>query len=334
MGFKNVYIYISDALRYDSIPDSIAEEGKAVPTLTPGGYTPVSFTSLVTGKDPRNHEIRSFYGTLETENVFDYFENHCYYDHPEDAMCKNVFKNYTTSKELEEMEEPFFYVERALDTHTPYGQIKHGNEVPPTSPEGETLKERYQVGVKSTEEHFWQHMKQLKERGLYEDTLIIFTSDHGELLGERRAWKERRGHNYPICSELNVVPTIFVNTEVDFERARTIDLVPTALSMIETGVEFETDGIDLTEEQPEDGYSMMVFNTRPLVTTGVNWSWNGEWTPGKSKLKTDIATLALDFFDPVRKKLRNTDIDKLFRPGDRQRQLYSDEPEEVENIDF
>ena len=33
--FKNIYIYVSDALRYDCIPESVAEEGNVIHTVTP-----------------------------------------------------------------------------------------------------------------------------------------------------------------------------------------------------------------------------------------------------------------------------------------------------------
>lgn len=338
MSFKNVYIYVSDALRYDSIPDSIAEEGKVIPTLAPGGYTPICFSSLISGKDPRNHSVRSFYDTLEPGNVFDLFENHCYYDHPEDAMCRNVFRKYTTSKELEDMEEPFFYVERALDTHEPYGQVKHGNEIPDASREG-TVEEGYREGVEATEEHFRSHVEKLKKLGLYEDTLIIFTSDHGELLGEKKVFRERTGHNKPMCRELNVVPTVFVNADVDFGRARTIDLVPTALSMIEGDRDFRADGYDLNSTGPDTAYSMLQINTRPLLTTGCNWYWrNGEWSPGKSKIKTDLATLFIDLINPLRKKARNSRLADFVRPdnADEYESLYErdDGDKELEDLDF
>lgn len=342
MGFKNVFIYVSDALRYDYIPESIAEEGKVLPTLAPGGYTPICFSSLVTGKDPRKHSVRSFYDTLDVENVFDYFENHCYYDHPEDAMCKNVFRNYTTSKELEDMKEPFFYVERALDTHAPYGQVKHGNKIPKTKVDEESIEKRYQEGVRSTENHFWSHVEKLKELGLYEDTLVIFTSDHGEFLGEKNLFKKRTGHNFPIKPELNIIPTVFLNHKIDVERARMIDIIPTALSLIDEDKTFETDGIDITKEQPDKAYSMLLINSNPLVTTGSNWVWQDGWNQTASKIKTDLGTIIIDLVDPLRRKARRSMLADFIRPKnskeyqslfDRKKESNK-ESEELKEIDY
>lgn len=338
MGFRNVYIYVSDALRYDHVPESVAEEGKVIPTLTPGAYTPICFSSMLTGRDPQNHNVRSFYDTVNEKTVFDLFDNHCYYDHPEDAMSRNVFGNYNTAEELEEMEEPFFYVERSLDTHEPYGEVKHGNEVPSERYIDGTLEERYMEGVKSTVDHFWSHVEKLKELGLYENTLIIFTSDHGELLGEKKVFRSRKGHNKPMCRELNVVPTVLINHEAEFDKARTIDLVPTALSILDREKSLETDGKDLTTKVVSTGVSMLQINTRPLLTASCKWKWTEQvWTPTASKIKTDLSTLLIDLINPLRIRVRNSKIADFVRPenSDNSQALPQKEnKEELEDLDF
>lgn len=306
MSFENVFIFVSDALRYDHIPEKL-EQRKVVETLTPAGYTPISFASLVTGHDPRRHNVRSFYDTLETQNVFDLFENHCYYDHPDDAMCQNVFANYTTAKELIDMEPPFFHVERALETHTPYGVIRHGNEIPDKQLEG-SREENYREAVEKSFEHFIKHVEELKSQGLYEDTLIIFTSDHGELLDERKLLFKRTLHNHPISRELNVVPTVFYNHDLEIDRARTIDIVPTALSLLGKEIPEHMDGINLEEEQPKKGYTMMDINIRPDIMTGCNWYYKEEWKPGISKIKTDAGTLLKDIIRPLKNRMKGYDF--------------------------
>ena len=323
--FKNIFIYVSDALRYDYIPDSIAEEGNIIPTLTPGSYTPISFSSMLSGISPSGHNVRSFYDTLENETFFDLFENHCYYDHPDSAMAKNVFGNHTTSKELSEIEEPFLYVERALDTHTPYGEVGHGNDIPDDQSQEGDNKKLYKEGVERTEKHFWDHVEELKELGLYKDTLIIFTSDHGELLGKKMLGKNRYGHNKPVCRELNVGPTVFVNYEEDdWENARLIDIIPTALDI--TGRESleEIDGKSLNKEVPESGETMIQVSMKPPIIAKNNWYYRDEWEPGISKTKTDIATVVSDYLDNWKRKYRNRYQD---------RNNKNEEVEDVELLD-
>jgi phosphoglycerol transferase MdoB-like AlkP superfamily enzyme len=312
--FKNIFIFVSDALRYDHIPESIAEEGKVIPTLTPGGYTPLSFSSMATGLDPRKHSVRTFYDTLEEKTAFEEFENHSMYYHPGDAICRNIFKHVNTSIEVEDLEEPFLYLERALDTHSPYGAIKHGNEIPDDVDRSGTLEERYQRGVESAEEHFWEDVQKLKDRGVFEDTLVIFTSDHGELLNEKRVFKTRNGHNEPLGKELNVVPTVFLNYDVDWDHMRTIDILPTALALTGRTME-DIDGVDLTSsEAPLKGYSMMNITSEPRIAIGCNWKWkDDEWQQTISKVKTDAGTLLKDFLDPIKDTLRDNDAVKKLR---------------------
>lgn len=329
--FENVFIYVSDSLRYDHVPESIASERNVIPTLIPAGYSPISFASLATGLDSRNHNVRSFYDTLEKKTAFEKFENHCFYDHPNDALVKNTFRDYQHNEELGEIGTPFFYIERAMDTHYPYGEIGHGNRIPEDLDESGSRKERYPKGVESTEEHFWQHVEELKERGLYEDTLIIFTSDHGEMLGERYIGKNWHSHNKPLKRELCVVPTVFLNHDIGADRARTIDLVPTALSL--TGREPIGDGLDLTSEKPDTGHTMLQIQTKPLLTTGCQWEWKQGWTRGRGGLKTDIVSLGLEYIEPMRQRLRHTKIADLFDSDVSKQRDFGPEDDNIEELD-
>jgi arylsulfatase A-like enzyme len=143
----------------------------------------------------------------------------------------------------------------------------------------------------------------LKEKGVKENTLIIFTSDHGEFLGEKYLGKRRIGHNQPIRKELNIVPTVFVNYEVDWSHMRTIDIIPTALSIV--GKEFESDGKDLTSnEPPRKGYTMLDIMARPKIATGCNWHYKNSWDLGPGKYWIDIATLGKAGLKPLKKKIK------------------------------
>ena len=325
--FKNVYVYVSDALRYDSVPESIASEGRTIPTLVPAAYTPISFSSLASGLSPQNHSVRSFYDTLEEETVLQRFENPCYYDHPDDSMTQNVFGRYQDPVELDEIEEPFFHVERALDTHFPYGRVPHGNDIPENPDSSGTHTERYRRGVESTESHFWRHVRELEDRGILNDTLVIFTSDHGELLGEHRLFQERHGHNMPLTRELCVVPTVFLNHDAGYERMRTIDIAPTAAAL--TGRDFRSDGVNLEEELPTSGRTMIQVNRKPLVAPTCRWTWEkNSWKRGMSGVKVDAATLAMDVFQPVKKRLKNTNLGDLSISREK-----SGEPEDFEDLE-
>lgn len=104
----------------------------------------------------------------------------------------------------------------------------------------------YDGEIRNMDDAFAELIAFLKSRGLYDDTLIIFTSDHGEELGERGrvGW-----HSWTLYEELLRVPLIIkfpaghYAGEVVNEVARGIDLLPTILDVLEVpapaGLSFE-----------------------------------------------------------------------------------------------
>lgn len=59
--------------------------------------------------------------------------------------------------------------------------------------------------VAHCDRYFARVLNSLKERGLYDDTVIILTSDHGDVMGDRPPWW---GHLGEICDSLIHVPLI------------------------------------------------------------------------------------------------------------------------------
>jgi arylsulfatase A-like enzyme len=89
-------------------------------------------------------------------------------------------------------------------------------------------------------------IRALKDAGLYDNTLIIFTSDHGEAFGERNHW----GHPVSVYQEQVHVPLLvkFPGTRggaVSDELASHIDIMPTALAAAGVKIPPDVDGRDL-----------------------------------------------------------------------------------------
>jgi TolA-binding protein len=252
---KNLFIFISDALRYDYVPHSIASAGRLVRTLASSTETPPCIASIVTGRYPQTHKVWSFNDTLKGDTIFDYFEEGAYYDYPDDPMSKIVLKDYFKGKRPRELKEPFAWIERAMDTHYPYGAKRCGNVPKPGSKEyrdtSRPIKDRYTDGVMGAEAHFWDHVEELRALGLLERTLIIFTFDHGELLGEYGCFF----HCGPPVRELVEVPTVFLNGGLNLRVIRHIDLLPTCLGIMGIECKKGSDGIDCRQQSPTKGIS-------------------------------------------------------------------------------
>lgn len=327
---KNLFIFIADSLRYDHLPDSIRNEGSEVRALAPSLHTPVSLSSLVTGRSPEKHNVRGFDYTLrdDYETVFDRFENGCFYDNEKDPIRHTVLKHTPEAKEIEELEEPFVFIERAMDSHLPYGDISHGNELGTHIGEPSAnarnyadVKEAYREGVRSVEEHFWNHVEELEERGLREETLIVFASDHGELLADRVNLRKRYAHAHPMSRELVEVPIVFLDQKIDAESGRFIDIINTSLGILEKE-KMDVESHDLRTGDETKGVSLIDGYTSFKNT----WLYDGFWKPQSSfKLSKDI--LREDLRMLFHKFL---DKDIFARPGSFEENFE----EKFESIDF
>ena len=301
--FKNIFIFVSDALRYDYVPQSIAEKG-VIPTLAPSLHTPTSFTSFFTARSPENHGIRGFFEYIDKDltTAWDFFPNHSFWDGEHSSLHEHIFGPENT--ELDDIEEPFIRIERAMETHLWYGEVGHNRNFEADGP-GQVLydkdrageldiREEYQRGAEVMEKHFFEHIQELKDRGIYDETLVILTSDHGELLRDRYLFKNRYDHNLPPLKEIVQVPTVFYNTDVDIECMRLIDVIPTALAILgKEGAEYG-DGVDARNNPVKEGRNIM--KVMPFITFDTKWRFKeGEWQPTTaSRVQRAVKTLATD----------------------------------------
>lgn len=287
-----------------------------IETLAPSLHTPTSFASILTGISPENHNVRGFMEELDPEidTCFDFFENAGFYDGEHSSVRKYIAG--APNREIAELEEPFIYVERMLDTHAPYGKIKHdrdyqtemsGQEYIKRCRTGEiNLEEEYSAGVGSMETHVKSIVSELKERGIMDETLLIITSDHGEAMGERFLGRRRYDHNYPPMREIAVVPTVFYNYDPGVDAARSIDIVPTALEL--TGRETGMDGCNLAETEPERGINLM-HDIKARFET--EWVYSDGWRPTLSSsiqivMNTVLGDLKRDVYRTLGRPLKNS----------------------------
>lgn len=93
----------------------------------------------------------------------------------------------------------------------------------------------YDAELRSADEAIGQLIAYLQERSLYDDTLIVVTSDHGEEFGEHG---EVGWHAHSLYDELLLVPLIIkfpgsrLAGVVEDGQARGIDVAPTALAAL------------------------------------------------------------------------------------------------------
>ncbi len=106
----------------------------------------------------------------------------------------------------------------------------------------------YDAEIRSMDRGFADLLRHLRERGLYEETMIVLTSDHGEEFGEH----ERVGwHSHSLYDELLRVPLVVkfpagrhAGAAVE-GQVRSLDVAPTALAALGIAPPPEFEGIDL-----------------------------------------------------------------------------------------
>jgi hypothetical protein len=229
-----------------------------------------------------------------------------------------------THPELDET--PFVFVERGPGGHAPYGDFSGGAteyfEQYPNHTESQ-LKKDYERSIELDAQLFEERVDLLQSEGLLEDTLVIYTSDHGELLGE----KGMIGHNSPMCPETVYVPTVFIHPDLPNEQITNdvishVDLFPTILDLlnIKNNVTFDGQSIleDWTQEPVYTIYSTEFMSNKFPLTDGRLrydgvWDSTGGYVFSESHLLKRLLVLAgKTYKSPKRHHLRRN-ISKVFR---------------------
>lgn len=282
--FNNVFIYISDALRYDSISDTVATHGRVVKTASSGLATPESVSSLLTGVYPSQHGVWQFSSELspELKTIFDINpEQYLGLGYNGDVLRNMLGYPDIDEVPLEDLSEPFVYVVKDDLAHSPYGHSLENSDSEFSSHDAywreratsrSQIQEDYEIGVEKSSNRFNQMLDSLDDLGLLEETLVIYTGDHGELLGEHGLVD----HGVPVRPELVYVPTVFCNERVSVEGEfmAHVDLFPTILDALNKNLSAKSHGYNLIEGAPEDRLALNEVE-RPFYTSVSVWDKNG-----------------------------------------------------------
>jgi len=248
--FDNVFLYVADAVRWDSLPESVSARGQTVKTIASSIHTPTSFSSIVSGLYPPQHAVRQFGDKLDPDllslfsidgvnAVFTNTINEEFNENPhsESILDRTLGTKQVAPKALEGINPPFIFVERGPGGHAPYGGYD-GNAWEYFRDRRGSPQDQYHEEYKQSVEHdatyFSSRLNLLDDRDVLDNTLVIYTSDHGELLGDNGIL----GHNSPIHPSLVYVPTVFIHPSFNDSTAsgllRHVDLFPTLCSLFGT----------------------------------------------------------------------------------------------------
>lgn len=128
----------------------------------------------------------------------------------------------------------------------PYFEIPNYSEVDVPKEALDYLNKRYAALLTMTDNYFGKLINKLKELNIYEDTMVIMTTDHGYFLGERNYLGKNFMHSF---NELAHIPLIvhLPKEERKGERVnnltQNIDIMPTILDYNEIPIPEEVQGM-------------------------------------------------------------------------------------------
>ena len=177
--------------------------------------------------------------------------------------------------------EPFYLYLHAMDTHSPFrppAEYQHLWERDGRSP----VYDLYDGEIRYTDHWVGELLDRLRERGVLDRTLFVFTADHGEELGERGAGQWNWSHGYTVRRPQLHVPLLVrlpgarLGGRVVEQRTRHIDLAPTLLKLLVPRIDLgglRVDGRDLgpmIDGTPEGGGAGAA---RPEQVPTVAYTW-------------------------------------------------------------
>jgi len=248
---ENVLLYVDDAVRYDALSDVLPEFGPTFRTIAASTHTPTSFGSLLTGLLPTHNGIHSFKHTVpaDVSSVFD-TPDHTVSLAAEGGMNHSLADMFDPDERttIESVETPFIHVTRRPGGHAPYDGFdwdtyEYADETAQeyferAGDDPERTTREYYDGVDSAFQEFQRVLDVLEERGLREETLVVYTSDHGEMLGEYGFF----GHTHVATPEVVYVPTTVIHPSLEpgdrDQLLHHIDLLPTIDEMLPAGIQF------------------------------------------------------------------------------------------------
>ena len=124
--------------------------------------------------------------------------------------------------------------------------------------------------VKCIDDNMGRLVKSLKEQGLYDNTIIIFTADHGDMLGEHD--RDDKGVPYEASLKIPFIiqcPALLPQGEICKNVMSNVDVKPTLLGLVGLAGKAKSDGNDyskiLLEAATGESYSNVAFCRGPAM---------------------------------------------------------------------
>jgi len=211
-------------------------------------YLDERFNTLAEVFKENEYKTAAFIGAFPVDSRFGLDQGFDVYD--DQFKEEEKFKTFNSERRAEEVfvsfkgwllensHHKFFAWVHYYDPHLPYD---------PPSPYKEQFSDPYDGEVAYTDFYVGKIIELLKEKGVFENTLIVIVGDHGEGLGDHR----EIDHGIFLYDTTLKVPLIFCapqnlpSAKIIGHQVRLIDVFPTVLDLLEIAIPEEVQGESL-----------------------------------------------------------------------------------------
>jgi arylsulfatase A-like enzyme len=223
--------------------------------------------------------------------------------------------------------EPFFLLIHYMDPHDPYFEIPYNgrgvarvSEPNPPASRAAEYKRLYDQDVAYLDDQLAALLHGLQERGLYDDSAIILTADHGEEFQEHGGW----WHGTTLYEEQVHVPLIVKRAReatpgsIETRFARTLDIAPTLMAAAGVPIPSDFTGVDLFGARAKTA-SLPLMAEEDLEGNVLTSLRHGDWKLIKAN-------------DDNPRGLQPLELYNLAEDPGEKRNLAGDEPEQVARL--
>jgi arylsulfatase A-like enzyme len=179
------------------------------------------------------------------------------------------------------------------------GKVLHGvrdGDIEITPADLDHIINLYDATIRSMDDAFQDLIGFLRDQDLYDNSIIIFTSDHGEEYGERGRIAM---HGPTLYDEVLLVPLIikfpedrYASTVVD-SQVRSIDILPTVLEVLGIDAPASSDGMSLLDfARGETSRDLPALSEKRLGTLMA--LRDGSWKVIRAKREVELFDLETD----------------------------------------
>jgi arylsulfatase A-like enzyme len=181
--------------------------------------------------------------------------------------------------------QPFFLLVHYMDPHDPYFEMPYNgrgiarvNNQNPAATQAAAMRKLYEEDVAYLDGHLAKLLTQLRERDVYEKSVVALVADHGEEFQEHGGW----WHGTTLYEEQLRVPLIIKRPNekqpgtTDKFPARTLDIAPTLMAAAGVGAAREFAGQNLFSQKSRDA-GQMIFAEEDLEGNVLTSLKQGDW---------------------------------------------------------